>query len=1641
MNALEFKNYFRSRTSRWVLMLSGIVLGVIATGDRPVFGIPTGEQGIDPLDVLSTKVRPNVYIVLDSSGSMDEAVDSNGSFNDDEPNSKLAQAKAVVNQIVADNQTIASFALGRYKGAVTTMPTTKRFVYSTDDVESTGILSTSALFDLRQFKLTANDTITFTENGTLRVSPAVAGGASPIGDYNTGWDLAIATQNALNGTAGKTNTYKVTFIDGPGGTDARFAITTTNANPANTIIKGSSIVAELRQALGLPTGDTPLAITLTAPSNAGTINLAAADAFTFTENGTTRNATLAAGNYSSVALLVTAFQNALNAAPGKTNTYRVTLISSKLVVDTTNATPVPFVINGASFTAAVRTATGMGSGNVSSVSAAMVEPSGTAVAKTAYRDSTTTYNDGPRQGRTGAPTNVRWAYADKFFTDATLQIDSATGTPCAVIPFATPSLTSASLIVQPMTTCDPAGSPVTTGTPFTFKFNGAQWSNSAAACQGLDPLVGMGACSNDMQIGTIGPYLAPTIAIAGGAIAGYTDNFLGTITFTTNSSVPEQVGIRTNSATPIADSLTALYTEFYNIWNNASTGVKLQPVGKRQKSFVIFVTDGDDTCERATGTAGEKPTDSGFAATAFSGSNLDAHALRAAYSAQELYNGTSISTGGTWPPSGARDPESKVTTFVILFGVGAQASRGNYIAYGGTGMVRPTTGAGFATRWSAVPTAAQIAACTTCKPAYTAATAASLASALQGAINLTQDGEFSDQQSITETVYEYVAIAAPAPPAVPPTPTPAIMPLQDPINPLGRYSRTLPILLQSTFVMPNFQGHLKAFRNSGGTGSLVWDAGQKIEDRVVNGVTGTDGMGTSEWTFAQLRGDGTLANTRTSTAKIKRRVFSTRMNGKLTSSEYTPQTLVDQSVSLAGPSGGFERVALWPPSTAVSPADAADSPGILDTVLGISSAASVAAVQLIVPDACKAATAGSCFTGTAAVKLARAQREAREIVLAWIAGATPRRVLGNPKRVVGGANEILYEARPWVMAESTLAAPGLIGPPPQAATNNFKLAEYILYRDGARKGTGSGDPCPPTDDPVPNGCFSVNGVNSGFGLRNPDVDGSALLPALTATNDVSLKPMMSVVYHATNAGLHAFRAGPCPAGAYSSRGNSLSLGCKSGTVESGGEELWAFVPFDQLGKLPLLLTPQKNDANKVYMLAAPVRFSDVFIDGSWTKGLGTSPSKTVTATGVWRTMAFFGRGIGGKAYTGMDVTVSGTVGTHSLDTALPIVVWSRGNPDLYDATNFAKMGYTWSVPSVGRVDPADFAGNDHMLFVGSGYSSVAAEGQTFFAISPRNGDIVKAFTVASGTQSAAAPFRNSLVASPSLHSENADGTGPLDYSFTANYAETLVKAVYFPDLHGRVWKYSTAAPTSPPVIMADARAADGVDQPFANSVALLKFYPTPAASPAPPAPVHVFVESGNDHRIPLRTSGTPFRLYGYRDEGSYTIAPYLVRNLGLKFRGQSQPATAFARDPRDTSGTNPVFPVVFFSGNEFSTSYAGCISQFNGVLFALNAATNSAAYDLSSSTLNSDDEFVTLNGNRINDEHVTTGGQLVLDLGLGQGAPPTPPDSPDIGYVSGVGDSASAVYTGGDAANPAHANFRTTAVPYRLGTSSCRANQ
>ena len=308
------------------------------------------------------------------------------------------------------------------------------------------------------------------------------------------------------------------------------------------------------------------------------------------------------------------------------------------------------------------------------------------------------------------------------------------------------------------------------------------------------------------------------------------------------------------------------------------------------------------------------------------------------------------------------------------------------------------------------------------------------------------------------------------------------------------------------------------------------------------------------------------------------------------------------------------------------------------------------------------------------------------------------------------------------MPDTTNSTPAVVTPPLRA-TPNTHVSEFVLFRDGRRDENRQG----------------INEIDLGFGLRNPDFDDA--FPA----GKITLKPVMTTIYIGAQDMLHAFRAG-----------SNCGAGDPTQCAEQGGEELWGFAPFDLLHKqkdmilrydfadptsrgyvirgpqFPVVdpdpVNPPNDRDHHTYGVASSIRVADIFVPGSFTPTPppGLTP---ITFSGRWRTVLFFGRGVGGKFYTGLDVTAPGPFTRTALKTNPPWVMWNQGNvDDVVD--DYDQMGQTWSVPAVGNLALSASAPPgtpEWVAWMGSGYGTgvnAATEGSAFYMLDAATGKLI-----------------------------------------------------------------------------------------------------------------------------------------------------------------------------------------------------------------------------------------------------------------------------------------------------------------------------
>ena len=276
-----------------------------------------------------------------------------------------------------------------------------------------------------------------------------------------------------------------------------------------------------------------------------------------------------------------------------------------------------------------------------------------------------------------------------------------------------------------------------------------------------------------------------------------------------------------------------------------------------------------------------------------------------------------------------------------------------------------------------------------------------------------------------------------------------------------------------------------------------------------------------------------------------------------------------------------------------------------------------------------------------------------------------------------------------------------------------------------------------------------------------------------------------------------------------------------------------------------MMTGQPARDPHIYTHAASVRLADIFVPEPFTLG-------GEAFDGRWRTVIYFGRGPGGKHVTALDVTAPGPFTRSALETNPPYVMWNRGNPDVdqagipiraADTIPYSFMGQTWSTPAVGNVDTAVAGFPEWRIWMGSGYSEDPDEGTVYYDMDALTGDVMALFDVGDGTPTHFPD--NAMPASAAAWNEFQLAPPNIVQRSTADY----VSRIFIPDVHGRVWKFSTVSTSG---MFRD----EGPDHPFGDGVALMKLA----------AGDFVFGNSGNDLRVaPPPAATPPFSIFGWQD--------------------------------------------------------------------------------------------------------------------------------------------------------------------------------
>ena len=1046
---------------------------------------------------------------------------------------------------------------------------------------------------------------------------------------------------------------------------------------------------------------------------------------------------------------------------------------------------------------------------------------------------------------------------------------------------------------------DGVGGPIAT-----YYMTGGHFERTGgSSCGGAAVLQSVADCATDNSAAILAELqpeiLIPPTWVSGNAITG-----LGSPNSVTNLQGRQPVGgVRATQSTPLGRSIDAIRTA-----NPAAFPPEPAAVAGLQKNFVILLTDGDDTCGSCGG----------------SSACFRPNAIEAAQKAKQLFDNTGDSTH--W-----------AETLVVAFTAGVNPVNANFIAQGGSGAI--VDNAGNITGPAGNP----------CRDAFLAGNQDELVAVLNNALTLAAStGTFSASPSILSTVYEL---------SVPPA---------DPLDPSTRYDQRVNVLFAPKFDIPTFEGELSAFENSGtfprvsvsenSTGD--WEAGQTLFDNVSDpmATTRTGSRGTvNEFLFSELHAGQTVDTIGVSAVPIiKRRILTSSDNGRFVR---TTDAEFDSAAA-----AGRNVVALWPPSQfglnsgvafpagGIDPDDPAVA-GLLDDVLGIGAASSPVLTFAELRD-----TLGACAVSTdddpltAAPVLApalclandidTARKEARQIILAWIAGAELRRSEapdfptgdGLPMRngLAGlTQGELIYKDRGWLMSESTLGTPAIMTPPLRSTPNNH-VREWILFRDGRRDSNREG----------------IDELDLGFGLRNPDFDDS------NPQTKLSLKPRKTIIFFPTNLYMHALSA-------------------------ETSEELWAYIAHDQLDKIVAMMTGTPARDPHIYTHAASVRLVDIFVPEPFTLG-------GEAFDGRWRTVIYFGRGPGGKHITALDVTAPGPFTRSALETNPPYVMWNRGNPDedqagvpirAADTIPYSFMGETWSTPAVGNVNTAVAGFPEWRIWMGSGYSEDPDEGTVYYDLDALTGDVMASFDVGDGTPTHFPD--NAMPASAAAWNEFQLDPPNIVQRSTADY----VTRVFIPDVHGRVWKFSTVSTSG---MFRD----EGPDHPFGDGVALMKLA----------AGDFVFGNSGNDLRVaPPPAATPPFSIFGWQDIDGDACCPTPSGSTPVAFSGNTDPIFFYPDIFRAATSPLTVFTSdglgrVFFVGVRYNAPDITCISSFDAILFALGAETGASIYDFDGDNVADPSTIIT--GKKPGNLEVKGGRIVIGDQGAVGAAPvPPPPDA------------------------------------------------
>jgi Tfp pilus tip-associated adhesin PilY1 len=402
-----------------------------------------------------------------------------------------------------------------------------------------------------------------------------------------------------------------------------------------------------------------------------------------------------------------------------------------------------------------------------------------------------------------------------------------------------------------------------------------------------------------------------------------------------------------------------------------------------------------------------------------------------------------------------------------------------------------------------------------------------------------------------------------------------------------------------------------------------------------------------------------------------------------------------------------------------------------------------------------------------------------------------------------------------------------------------------------------------------------------------------------ANSFVNLKAQRKrVVYVGTNDGmLHAFLSGTYASGSYD-----------AGT----GEELFGYVPYNLLENLSDFL-PGDLTTHRYYVDSSP-RVADVWID---TNSNGTKENSE------WHTVLISGFRKGGYGYFALDVT-DPPAGTDY--TNYPKVLW--------EYTNSANVGQSWSEPFIGKVKVTDGSTvRDRWVAIFGGGVGTGNVGRSLVVLDIATGHALKTFTSTDG-------INNVIPASP---------TAVLD-------ANGYIKFVYVADLTGSVYKFNlwnaatvssfSVSPSSPPTVTGTQWTVNRIFQPASGGQPVYHRVEPGAISETSR---YLFFGTGNQES-PISDGGTG-KFYAIMDTDSSTsliqesVSGTLANLTGNLGTGAASPTVngwyvnlaSIVNSTANTADTNTHAaekvlsdPVVFYNNVYFTTFTPNPADPCNG---------------------------------------------------------------------------------------------------------------